>query len=93
MSAAYQRVTADGVIGVSGAAKIVYGVHMASGGAAGTVILRNGTSTSDTAVFNFVGTADDGSYFNLGPGVVFPSGVYYDEDANVSHAVIIYREL
>lgn len=93
MAIAYQKVTSDGVIGTSGTAKVVYGVHVVSGGAAGTVILRNGTGTGDPAIFNFAGVANEGTYFDCGVGVVFPNGVYYDEDANVSHALVMYREL
>ena len=93
MSAAYVKVTADGAIGTSGTPKVIYGLHIVSGGSAGTVVLRNGTSTADAAVFSCVGVAGEGNYFSFSPGVVFPAGCYYDEDANVSHALVIYREL
>lgn len=93
MASAYQKVTADGDIGVAGRAKVVLGVHVVSGGGAGTVILRNGTSTGDTAVINCVGVPNEGSYFGFGDGIVFPNGCYYDEDSGVSYALVIYREL
>lgn len=94
MAAGYVIKTSDGVVGTSGTPKIIYGIHVESGGGAGTVVLRNGTSTSDTAVFTCVGTASAGVMFNFGSqGVIFPSGCYYDEDTSVASATILYKEL
>lgn len=86
--------TSDGVVGISGTPKLVYGMHMISGGTAGNVILRNGTSAGAGAVISMTGTINVGVTMTFGvEGVVFPAGCFCDVDANVSSVVVFYKEL
>lgn len=90
----YKVIAADGVLGTSGAASIVYGVNIISDGTAGVVILRNGTTVSGTAVLTLTGTASKGVYFDFAAGVVFPDGCFVDIDVHVTPScTIIYEQI
>lgn len=86
--------TSDGAVGTSGEATILYGINIKTDGeTGGVVVLRNGTSTSGTAVFTFTGTAQKSTNFDFGGnGVLFPDGLFYDEDANVTSSTVIYEQ-
>jgi len=90
----YQRAVADAAILSSGRAVVVYGINFVSGGTAGVMILRNGTSTAGTAVITLTGTISSGTTFDFGGnGIVFPSGCFADKDANVSAFTVFFEAL
>ena len=85
--------TADAVIGVSGRAFAAWAVKILSGGVAGRVTLRNGTSASATAVTVLEGVASQEVTREVagGKGLVFPLGLFADLDANVTNYVVLGR--
>ena len=87
-----QLITADGVVGVSGQAKIVYCIHIISGGTAAVVSLRRGTAVTDTIGVTQTGTISTGATFNYEGGLFFPGGCYVDVDANTTSVLVAYRE-
>lgn len=93
-AAGSQLITADGVVGVSGASKIVYGVHIISGATAGVVNLRRGTAVGDAIGITHTGTISLGVTFPYPQeGFHFPGGCFVDVDANVTSVLVSYREL
>lgn len=93
----YAQRSDDGVIGDSGAPKVVYGFCLVNGaGGNGVITLRDGTTTGGTAVLVHTSTAgaNGGQYVSLGGvGVTFPSGCFADVDANVATITVFYREV
>lgn len=88
----FTKVSADGAIGTSGEATAIYGLTVVSGATPGVVILRDGTGTSDAAIIQVTGTANTGKTVTFGgKGIVFPSGCYYDEDANVTYTTVFWE--
>jgi hypothetical protein len=85
------RLTADSVVGTSGRAVRLYSVHWLSGAAAGTLVLRNGTSATSEVYLQKVGTALDSQIFDWGQGLRFPAGCFYDHDANTTFVVIEFE--
>ena len=91
------RVTADGVVGISGTPKVLYGMTIQSGATAGVVILHN-AADADTAAnvrLNVVGTANRMLPVPDIPegGLYFPAGVFADIDANVTSTVLYLEEV
>jgi len=87
------RISEDSVIGPSGKPVLLYGWCMVSGGTAGQVIFRDGTSTSGTAQLTENGTASQGDTDDLGgAGLIFPNGLFADIDANVSTLDVYYKK-
>jgi len=74
------RLTANGVVGVSGKPVRVYSVTVMSGGTAGKSALYNGTAISGTPYIWAAGTANTSQTTNFEGGVLFPSGCYADID-------------
>lgn len=88
----YQVAVADAAVLSSGRAVVVYGVNFVSGGTAGVIILRNGTSTAGTAIVTLTGTISSGTTFDFGGnGIVFPAGCFVDKDANVSAFTVFFE--
>jgi len=86
-----QILTGDAVVGVSGKPTRVFVVNLKSGGTAGNIVLRNGTTAAGTIYIDFTGTINVGTVYDLGEhGVLFPDGCFYDHDANNSHVSITY---
>lgn len=85
-----QLITADGVLGTSGAPVRVFAIHILSaGGGAGVVKLLNGTSGSGTLYIQETGTTNDGKTFIYGPaGYFFPAGCYVDIDSNTTSVAV-----
>ena len=87
--------TADGVVGTSGKPVRIYALHILSGGTAGEVKLKSGTSSSGTIYVQELCTVvSTGNKFVYGEhGVLFPSGCYYEEvtDANVVSTAISFE--
>ena len=92
----YRVLTADGNVGnTAGQAVAVVSIQLNSGsGGAGSVILRNGTTTGGTAVYEFTGAGADAlDVFTLagGQGVTFPSGCFVDVGSNVDSVTVAYQ--
>ncbi len=90
---ALQRTTSDTAVLSSGRPVIIYSINIVSGGSAGKVILRNGTSTSGTALLHEVGVASAGKTHTYPSGIVFSSGCFLDVDANVSQTTVSFEAL
>jgi len=83
--------TADGALPPSGQPVRIYNMHIISGGSAGVVSLRDGTTVADTIRITETGTASTGRTIEFGEtGVLFENGCFYDEDANVTSTLITY---
>jgi len=89
------RLTADGVVGPSGKPIRVYNAVMLSGaGGAGELVLRNGTSASDTTYVIEAGTAASKTKTYLfDGGLVFPSGCFFDIDTNTAAVVVSFEAI
>jgi hypothetical protein len=90
-----QRLTADGVVGISGHPVRVHSVVMLSGGGgAGELVLRDGTSASGTTYVIEAGTAASKTKtYNFEGGVYFPSGCFFDIDTNTAAVVVNYEQV
>lgn len=88
-----QRITADGVVGPSGADIRVFEVvvRSTSGGAA-VVNLRNGTTVSDT-VWDVIDVAAASTTTRsvYAGGLLLKGGAYIDVDSNTSFVSVIYQ--
>lgn len=85
------RISADSVIGPSGVPIVLYGYCIVSGGTAGDVIFRDGTTTSGAAQLEDKGTASEGVVVSLANGVVFNNGLFADIDADVTTLDVYFR--
>lgn len=88
------RITAAGVVGVSGQPVRIFGFTTRSGaGGVGTVTLYDGTSTSGTEKYRFQGNTDASADKIFGAeGKHFPSGCYADLDADVTYVDFDYLQ-
>lgn len=85
--------TTDIVLGTSGKPTRVFAISFLSGGTAGVVILRNGTSTGGTAFVQENGVISAGKTVTYGTtGILFPAGCFIDTDNNVSSGVISFSQ-
>lgn len=81
------RITASGVVGVSGKPVRIYGFTARSGASGpGIVTLYNGTSTSGTEKYRFQGNIDaSADKVFATEGKHFPGGCYADLDADIQY--------
>ena len=86
------RLTADGVVGVSGKKIRVYGIIVHSGGTGAVVTLHNGTSGSGDEYDEINGTANVSKRISYPGGLLFSAGCFYNEDANTTYSTIIYEQ-
>lgn len=85
--------TSDVVIGTSGKPTRVFAINFVSGGTAGVILLRNGTSASGTAFIREDGVISSGKTVQYGQtGIFFPAGCFLDVDTNVTVGVISYAQ-
>ena len=85
--------TADGVVGTSGRPIRLWAVNTLSGGTAGQLVLRNGTTDSNTIWVREVGVANTGKTGTYGQtGFLFPNGLFYDDDGNFTSVVFQFSE-
>jgi hypothetical protein len=84
--------TTDAVVGVSGQPVRVYSVHMVSDGTAGTLILRNGTTTGGTSYIQLDGVISKGATLDFANGVRFPAGCFMDADTHCISGVIVFSQ-
>lgn len=85
--------TSDVVIGTSGKPTRVFAMNFVSGGTAGVILLRNGTSASGTVFVREDGVISSGKTINYGQtGILFPAGCFLDLDTNVASGVVSYSQ-
>lgn len=81
----------DSAIGSSGKPIRVFAVNFTSDGTAGVLILRNGTSASDTVYVTENGVISSGKTIAYGQtGVLFPAGCFMDVDTHVTGGVVVF---
>lgn len=88
------RVTAAGILGVSGKSLRIYGFTTRSGvGGPGTVTIYDGTTVSGTEKYRFNGNTDASAdkVFSQ-PGKFFPNGCYVDVDQDVIYVDFDYLQ-
>ena len=94
MSVGSKYLTADGIIGGSGLPVKIYSVTALSGGTAGKVVLRNGSTAAGTIYVNALcAVVSQTNTFNFESGTLFPDGCFFDKDANVTSVVVTYEQL
>ena len=85
-------VTADSIIGTSGRPIRLWAVNMLSG-TAGELVLRNGSTETSPIWVRELGTANTGKTVPYGnQGILFPLGMFYDDDSNFTGVTIQYSE-
>ena len=88
------RLTAAGVLGVSGKSLRIFGFTTRSdANGQGTVTLYNGTSTSGTEKYKFNGNTDASADKVFGvEGKFFPGGCYVDLDSSIIYVDFDYLQ-
>ena len=91
----FQKITADGVIGVSGKPIRLFGyTQLSAATGSGLVIFYNGSSASGTELFRRSGTANGTITVDFGAsGMFFPAGLYLDIDADVTNVTANYVQV
>lgn len=85
--------TASVVIGTSGKPTRVFAINFVSGGTAGVINLRNGTSGSATSFIQENGVISSGKTVPYGTtGVLFPAGCFLSVDANITAGVVSFSQ-
>lgn len=88
-----QKISADGVIGVSAKPVRLFELIIRSGaGGGGVVIVYNGSSASGTEYDTGNGTASLTVRIPYVGGLLLPAGCYLDIDTNVSYVIAIYTQ-
>lgn len=83
----------DAAIGTAGKPIRVFTVNFLSDGTAGVLILRNGTSASDTVYVTENGVISSGKTVFYGPaGILFPAGCFMDLDTHVTGGVVSFAK-
>lgn len=88
-----QRITADGVVGTSGAdIRIFEIIARSSSGGAAVVNVRNGTAVSAT-IWDVVNVASASTTVRVvyAGGLLLVGGAYIDVDANTDFVTVIYQ--
>lgn len=91
-SSGSQRLTADGAVGPSGKPIRVFSATQLSGGTAGILVLRDGTSASGTVyVQKTAPVVSNTDTVNFEGGLLFPNGCFFDKDINTDAVVVEFR--
>lgn len=93
MAVGFQNVTSDAAVKAAGVAVIIHSIHIVSGGSAGVVILRSGSTVSGTQVIKETGSTSTGKTLNFPGGIMFGSGCFVDVDANVTSVLVGYERV
>ncbi len=82
----------DAAVGALGKPIRVFCVNFTSDGTAGVLILRNGTTASDTVYVTENGVISSGKTVAYGQaGIFFPAGCFMDVDVHVTGGVISFE--
>ncbi len=84
------RLTADGVVGVSGSPTRIYSIIVKSGGTAAQVTIHNGTTGGADEFMQIDGTVNAAVITNFAGGLFLPAGGFCNVDANTTYATILY---
>jgi hypothetical protein len=85
--------TADGVIGTSGAETIIYALVVMGGSATTLCAIHEGTSSSGTKRSNSIAPVNDSHAIYFGPqGIYFPSGAYLDITTTGGTVTVVYNQ-
>lgn len=84
--------TTDLALGVAGRPTRVYSVSLISDTTAGTLKLRNGTTTGGTLYIQVDGVISKGATFDSTEGVLFPSGCFMDADAHTVSGYVSFEQ-
>lgn len=88
------RLTASGVVGVSGKPVIVYSFSFLSGASAGVPIFSDGSAGGGTERLRVTGTANQGTITTIYPnGKFFPTGCYLTVDGNTTYVDVDYAQV
>jgi hypothetical protein len=82
--------TSSDTVGTSGKPIRIYSATWLSGGTAGNLALRNGTTTAATLITSIAGAANRTVTQNFEGGLLFPSGCYLSLDHNTTSATFSY---
>lgn len=86
------RYTADGAVGPSGANIRVYSATALSGGTAGILVLRNGTTDSANIWVQQTAPVVSNTFtINFEGGLLFTGGCFFDKDTNITAVVVEFR--
>lgn len=89
-----QRLTDDGVVGISGKPVRIHSVEMLNDSSVGELVLRNGAADSATIYVKKNGvTVSDTDTYNWDGGIYFPAGCFFDKDTNTVAVVINYEQV
>lgn len=81
----------DSAIGPSGKPIRVFSINFLSDGTAGVLLLRNGTSASDTVYVTENGVVSSGKTITYGTaGILFPAGCFLDVDTHITGGVVSF---
>jgi hypothetical protein len=84
--------TSSGLVGTIGHPIRVFSTVLLSGGTASTCSLLNGTTSGGTPYIQLDGTINLCTTQDFKYGILFPSGCYFNADANLSYCTIVYSE-
>lgn len=86
--------TSDFAVVAAGQPVTIYEVVFVSGGTAGTLNIRHGSTSSDTVAAKALGKISGSEIVRLGSnGIFFPNGCFIDFDANITNAAVAYEVL
>jgi len=83
--------TTSGAVGIAGKPKMIYSIHVISGGTVAVVNLKN-NGTGGTSYIQETGVVSKGQTFNYSEGFFFPTDCYYTADGNQTSVLISYEE-
>ena len=88
-----QYLTADGAVGVSGKPVRIHSATWLSDGTARDLVLRHGTTASDTIWVNAAGAISVTVTLNFEGGLRFPNGCFFDIGSATSAVFVVETEV
>ena len=86
-----ERFAASSVVGRSGKPVRVFNATWLSSSVAGVFKLYDGTSTGGDLWVGEIGTANGSKTTNWETGILFNSGCFYEQAANVTASILTFR--
>lgn len=84
--------TADGNVGIASKPKMIYAIHIISGGGGAAIVAFINNGSGGTTYLKHTGTVSTGATFTYPEGVLFPNDCYVDSDANTTSVLVSYDE-
>ena len=86
-------VTADGVVGTSGADTILFGITVKGGSATTLADVTEGTDGTGTAKLDIIAPINNTITMNFGPnGIFFAGGIHLDITTTAGSVTFIYNQ-